>query len=129
MAKANYKAAIEQSFRHFYNTHNILTEDLYGVIYHFFKEDLESDSDNLSKPFWDCLNGFLFTDDRQVKLRIAGSFDITKNDLNILNFTEIPGVISADLIEAFDTETHVVYVEVGVLDHSMFKFNLEANGN
>jgi len=127
--KANYKTAIENSFKHFYPTHTTLTEDLYGTMYYFFKKDLESDADNLSKPLWDCLTGFLFTDDRQVKLRIVGSFDISKNDFNVLNFTGISGEVITELLDAFDTEDHIVYIECGHLNHSMFKFNLESSGN
>jgi len=122
--KASYKTAIENSFRQFHPTHTTLTEDLYGTLYYFFKRDLDSDADNLSKPLWDCLTGFLFGDDKQVKLRIAGCFDLSKNDFNILDFTGIPGTVVAELLDAFDTEEHIVYVECGTLKYSMFKFNL-----
>ena len=127
--KASYKTGIEDSFRQFHPTHALLTDDLYGIVYYFFKKDLNSDADNLSKPLWDCLTGFLFTDDNQVRIRTAGTFNLSKNDFNVLDFSGLSGEVVTELLEAFDSEEHVVYVECGRLNISMFKFNVESNGN
>jgi Holliday junction resolvase RusA-like endonuclease len=127
--KEGYKADIEKAFREFYPTHSKLEYELYGVLYYFFKKDFNSDADNLSKPFWDCLSGFLYHDDRQVKLRTVGSFDLSKNDFSILDFSGLEGRIITDLLEAFDSEEHIVYIECGILNYSMFKFSLEPRGN
>lgn len=126
--KNSYKSIIRNAFRLF-NTDIILTEELYGTVYHFFNKNVNIDADNLSKPLWDCLTGFLFNDDGQVKIRIAGSFDLSKNDFNVLNFSGLSGEIITELLEAFDTEDHIVYIECGLLNYSMFKFNIESNGN
>jgi len=127
--KEGYKTAIETSFKQFNPIYAKLTDDLYGTLYYFYKKDLNSDADNLSKPLWDCLAGFLFIDDKQVKIRTAGTFDLSKNDFNILNFSGLAGEVVAELLDAFDSQEHIVYVECGLLKSSMFKFNLEANGN
>ena len=126
--KNSYKSIIRNAFRLF-NTDIILTEELYGTVYHFFNKNVNIDADNLSNPLWDCLTGFLFNDDGQVKIRIAGSFDLSKNDFNVLNFSGLSGEIITELLEAFDTEDHIVYIECGLLNYSMFKFNIESNGN
>jgi len=127
--KQNYKSALENSFRQFYPNHSLLTHDLYGILYYFFKKDLDHDADNLSKPLWDCLTGFLFNDDKQIRIRTAGTFDLSKNDFNILDFSGLDGKVVAELIESFDNEDHILYIECGLLDNSQFKFNIESNGN
>lgn len=105
------------------------SDDLYGVVYYFHKKNTGTDADNISKPLWDILKGIFFTDDHQIKLRIAGSIDISAGDFSIIDFSNLRGEITAELIEAFETKDHVVYVECGLLNNSMYKFNLEANGN
>lgn len=126
--KNNYKTLIQTAFRQF-NTENILTNELYGAVYHFYNKNENIDADNLSKPLWDCLKGFLYNDDEQIKIRIAGSFDLSKNDFNILNFSGLSGDVIIELLESFDIEEHIVYVECGTLNYSNFKFNIEKNGN
>jgi hypothetical protein len=69
------------------------------------------------------LEGFLFENDFQVKVRTAWSFDLTHNDFNILDFSGLRGEVAAELVEAFENEEHIVYVECGQLSTSMFKFN------
>lgn len=123
--KARYKADIETSFMQFNPAHITLTAELYGTLYYFFKKDRDSDADNLSKPLWDCLTGFLFNDDNQVKIRTSGTFDLSRNDFNVLDFSGLAGEVVTELLDAFDTEDHIVYVECGLLNNSMFKFNLE----
>jgi hypothetical protein len=104
-----------------------LTDELYGVLYHFFRANLKMDADNLSKPIWDCLTGFLYVDDSQVKLRIAGSFDLSKHNFNILDIETLPKPIVDELVDAFKNHDHFVYIECGRLNYSMFKFNFENN--
>jgi Holliday junction resolvase RusA-like endonuclease len=126
--KSNYKTLIIKALQQF-NKENKLKGELYGTVYYFHKKDVNIDADNLSKPLWDCLTGILFDDDNQVKLRTAGSFDLTKNDFNILNFSELPAEIIGELLESFDTELHTIYVECGQINYSMFKFNFENNAD
>jgi Endodeoxyribonuclease RusA len=104
-----------------------LTDELYGVLYHFFRANLKMDADNLSKPIWDCLTGFLYVDDSQVKLRIAGSFDLSKHNFNILDIETLPKPIVDELVDAFKNHDRFVYIECGRLNYSMFKFNFENN--
>jgi hypothetical protein len=127
MSKDNYKRAIEDAFQKFNQISEPLTNDLYGVLYHFFKKNRQIDADNLSKPIWDCLTGFLYVDDSQVKLRIAGSFDLSEIEYDVLNFVDLPEPIVDELLEAFKNHDHIVYIECGLLKYSMFKFNFEKN--
>ncbi len=128
--KTNYTLAIQNAFRKFYPIPSINSEEeLYGTIYYFYKKDLGLDADNISKPVWDGLTGFLYTDDKQIRLRIAGCFDLSKNDLTALNVSGLAGNILIELLDALEKEEHVVYIECGVFHNSLFKFNLVTNGN
>lgn len=128
-AKTNYLNELQNSIKQFNTVTAPFTDDLYGVVYYFHKKNTGTDADNISKPLWDILKGIFFTDDHQIKLRIAGSIDISAGDFSIIDFSNLRGEITAELIEAFETKDHVVYVECGLLNNSMYKFNLEANGN
>ncbi|MES2329664.1 MAG: RusA family crossover junction endodeoxyribonuclease [Bacteroidota bacterium] len=123
--KDTYKAQLAEALETYNPSYNLLTDELYGKVYHFFNEDLKIDADNLSKPLWDSLKNILFNDDYQVKLRHAGSFNLQKNDITILNLSGLSGEVIIDLLDAFETEDHVLYVECGRLHYSMFTFNSE----
>ncbi len=123
--KTNYKNALQTSFRAYNPTHTLINNDLYATVYYFFNKNLNLDADNLSKPVWDCLTGFVFADDKQIKIRTAGSFDLTNGDYNVIDFSGLKGSLVTDLLDAFDNEDHIVYVECGRYNPSMFKFNLE----
>jgi len=123
--KLKYKSDIESSFRQFHPTHTILTDDLYGILYYFFKKNHNHDADNLSKPLWDCLTGFLYNDDSQVKIRTVGIFDLSIEGFSVLDFSGLDGEMVAELVDAFYNEENIIYVECGILNNSMFKFKLE----
>ncbi|RZJ80540.1 MAG: RusA family crossover junction endodeoxyribonuclease [Chryseobacterium sp.] len=125
LRKAAYTNAIGTIIAGYHPSITLLRDDLYGVIYHFFNTDMKIDADNLSKPMWDTLNSVFYSDDYQIKLRVAGSFDLKKNGLTVLDFTTLGGQLIADLLDAFDNEDHVIYVECGKLNFSHRRFNLE----
>lgn len=123
--RTNYKTALEASFTRYNPTHTILSDELYATIYYFFNKDLKLDTDNLSKPVWDCLNGFLFNDDKQIKIRSACSFDLKTGDYTVIDLSGLQGNLVVDLLDAFDNEEHIVYIECGKFKPSMLKFNIE----
>jgi len=123
--KMNYTNALKSSFKIYNPLHTILSGDLYAIIYYFFNKNIRIDTDNLSKPVWDCLKGFLFNDDKQIKIRIAGSFDLTTGDYSVIDFSGLKGKLVTDLLDAFDNEDHIVYIECGKYKTSMLKFNIE----
>jgi Holliday junction resolvase RusA-like endonuclease len=127
--KDKYKSDIENAFKKFYPTPTKLAEDLYGIVYYFHRNKNRTDADNISKPIWDCLNGFLYDDDIQIKLRTAGIIDISNGDLEVFDFTNISGEMTLELIEAFETTNNFAYIECGLLHKFMYKFNLEYHGN
>ena len=124
-----YQERIKVAFEGDYPGHTPLTTEVYGLVYHFFRRDIGIDADNLSKPVWDSLKGVLFEDDKQVSMRIAGSFDLSANDLTILDFSGLTGAIITALLSAIQTSEHVLYVECGNFTTDMIRLNLERNGN
>ncbi len=58
-------------------------------------------------------------------MRIAGSFDLTNEDYSVIDLSGLQGNLVIDLIDAFENEEHIVYVECGNFKPSMYKFNIE----
>ncbi|WP_338876519.1 RusA family crossover junction endodeoxyribonuclease [Spirosoma sp. SC4-14] len=125
----SYQKRLVTAFQASCPQHSPLSTDLYGLVYHFFRRDIGIDADNLSKPVWDTLKGLLFDDDSQVKMRIAGSFDLLVNDLAVLDFSGLPGGIINTLLEVLETEEHVLYAECGNFTTDTIRLNLARNGN
>jgi hypothetical protein len=125
----SYRNRIQAAFRRAHPAHKLLYHDLYGLIYHFYKSDIRIDADNISKPIWDSLTGILFADDKQVKMRIAGSVDLSSNDLTTLDLSGLSGYTITELLEATEFEDHVLYIECGSFSMDMVRLNLERNGN
>lgn len=124
LSKENYINDLKTSINEFNIDWSLMTEELYGIVYYFRKKDTGTDADNISKPIWDCLNGFLYRDDKQVKLRTAGIIDVSE-ELNAVDFSDLRGEIVAEIIDSFDSVDHFVYIECGLLDKTMFKFKFE----
>ncbi|WP_164851435.1 RusA family crossover junction endodeoxyribonuclease [Larkinella soli] len=123
--RRDYTQALQNALTRYHGTINPLKGNLYGLVYHFFHKDSGLDADNLSKPVWDCLKSILFDDDKQIKWRTAGSFYLQSHDITLIDFSGIPSLIITDLLEAIETEDHILYVECGRFDISMVKINLE----
>jgi hypothetical protein len=78
---------------------------------------------------WDCLKNVAFTDDQKIKIRVAGTFDLESGNINLIDFSGLQTDLLLDLLEAFDNEKHIIYVETGKFNPSMYQFNLEHHGN
>jgi len=121
-----YNQRIQQAFRN-YNAKAIQLEgNLYGVVYYFFIPDREGepDADNISKKIWDALNTIAYLDDKNIKLRIAGVFDLISESIETL---KIPQSALDDFLGMIDEgKEHILYVEIGSLDYiSLQKKNLK----
>ena len=108
-----------------HQNHQILLGDLYGIVYYFFKLDKKHDADNLSKPVWDCLTNIIYLDDNQIKLRLAGTFDLSKYGAKEIDLTKIPSSIMGQFLDALDNHDHFLYVECGNLSFSHYQFNIQ----
>ena len=123
----DYEQRLTTAFRKGYPLHQSVQTELYGLIYHFYKRDIGIDADNLSKPVWDCLKGVLFDDDKQVKMRIAGSFDLLTNDFSVLDLSGLSQHMAESLLKSIETEDHILYVECGTFTVDIVRLNLEKN--
>ena len=123
--RIRYKEALENAFKDFNSSGTFYSGEIYATLYYFFNKDLYLDTDNLSKPIWDCLCGFLYNDDQQIKIRTAGSFNLSEGDFNVIDFSNLQGDLVIELIEAFEKEDHIVYIKCGNYNPSMYQFNLE----
>lgn len=123
----DYGQRLITAFREGYPLHQSVETELYGLVYHFYRRDINIDADNLSKPVWDYLKGVLFVDDKQVKMRIAGSFSLITNDFSVLDFSGLSQHKAEFLLEAIETEDHILYVECGTFTVDIVRLNLEKN--
>ena len=122
-----YKQEIKKTFLSDYGAITPLSDTLYGICYYFHNKPSTMDADNLSKPIWDALEEIVYTDDKIIKLRISGMIDLKKHhESTTIDFTYLPVKIFARFIDMMDTEDHILYIELGVLDYKKhFRMNIE----
>jgi hypothetical protein len=76
---------------------------------------------------WDALNKIAYLDDKNIKLRIAGVFDLVSEPIEAL---KIPQSILGDFLRMIDEgKEHILYVEIGSLNYSLFEFEYEMKIN
>jgi hypothetical protein len=98
---------------------------LYGLVYYFHRVKTELDADNLSKPVWDSLVGAAYADDELIRLRIAGVYEVTEMSMEALILDRMPSPLAERLVQLLERHNHVLYVEFGRLNESMYLFGLE----
>lgn len=121
---AGYKDRILQAFLKYVPSPEKADAPLYGLVYYFHNVKTETDADNISKPVWDSLEGSAFADDRVIRLRIAGVYDLSAG-IGELDVTRMPDAVLADFYDMIGSNDHVVYVEFGSLRDSMYRFGME----
>ena len=72
--------------------------ELYAKAFFFTSDGVNVDTDNISKPIWDALNGLLYDDDRNIVLRMASVIDVERRPITI-DTTNIDGDVAAELIQ------------------------------
>jgi Holliday junction resolvase RusA-like endonuclease len=122
---AHYKDEVVRAFHRYVPAAEQLDGPLYGVVYYFHNVQTDTDADNISKPVWDCLEGIAFANDRSIKLRIAGMHDLAPAGIETLDISRISPRLVPDLHDLIKPADHVLYVEVGKLHDSMFRFGCE----
>lgn len=123
--RIKYKQILKEALETYYPIYDISSDKMYGLVYYFYKEDLDYDTDNISKPIWDSLAGELFADDKQIVYRTASSYNLLEEDFNVIDISGLDADKAVNLIEAIDNENHIIYVECGKFTPSMIKFNIE----
>lgn len=117
-----YKQRVQLAFKMQYADAGQLSGDLYGIVYYFHSVPTQLDADNISKPIWDALSDVAYTDDKKVKLRSAGIFDLQSEPIEILDLSGMPDSVFGRFLEMINSKEHILYVEVGELAYSLFRF-------
>lgn len=120
-----YERKIEAAFRRYWPDAVVRNGRFYGTVYYFHRTASQIDADNLSKPVLDSLKNVLYADDKFVEVVRSGIFDLVANGVEVLDLTTVPNNVFADFLQALDRSDHILYVEIGDLDHGMFEFGRE----
>lgn len=105
----------------------------YGIIYYFvqgYSPATDADAGNVSKRIWDGLQGTAYRDDHVVRFQIAGLIETGQARshgvaFEHLDLTDVPEAALVRLLELVGGGAkHVIYVEIGPVQPSMFAFNL-----
>ena len=121
-----YRFRLDRAFNLKYPNLNMFgqNENLYGIVYYLANFPTRRDSDNLSKPLWDALQGVLYENDNKIRLRIAGI--LTRDEYD--NYAIDPGwnynIIYT--VEWFFRSRfrELIYIEVDTVDLPYYKFVL-----
>jgi hypothetical protein len=121
-----YKDAILTSLARYAGDTELLNGYLYGIAYYFHRRPTELDADNMSKPIWDALTQALYEDDRSVKLRYAGVFQIADSaSVNVLDISRVPSDVLTDFLAMLDERDHILYIEIGALKPDHYVMGME----
>lgn len=121
-AGVRYAEVVQRGFSRYNRKFSLLQDDLYGIIYYFCKKNTGIDADNISKPIWDVLRRIAYNDDKQVKLRFAGVFDLNTQNVNELDISKLSNKMATDLVAAITDNKceHILYIEIGILNNSLY---------
>lgn len=121
--KEFYKEELTSTYQKFF-TGKLNDKELYAIVYYFYKEDLKLDADNISKPTWDALNNVGYTDDNQIKTRVAITIDLSKYDMIDVDLDNLPAEVADELMQSLADNDHTVYIEVGAIKKNSNIFNI-----
>lgn len=102
-------------------------DELYARVFFFTSDGVNVDSDNISKPIWDAVNGLVYSDDRKIVMRTAAVIDVTQHPFNIIDTSSIESAVAADLVQELSKgSVRCLYIECSKFKESMIKIG-EAN--
>lgn len=120
-----YNEGLANAFKKYHPQAQPFDDDLYGFVYYFHKQSTGLDADNLSKPVWDALKAIAFTDDKLLRFRAVGSYNLQSEPIGVLDLSTMPDYLLDDFLEMIERESHILYIEVGHFDHRLFQFGYE----
>lgn len=103
---------------------SIIDSDLYAIVYYFFKDDVNLDADNISKPVWDSLSSIGYMDDNQIKIRTAVAIDVNKHSIMDFDQDNLSTDDVFDLFESIFGNEHTLYIQVGRIENYNNLINL-----
>ena len=123
--KKTYSEGLINAFKKYHPQSYPFDSYLYGFVYYFHKQSTGLDADNLSKPVWDALKSLAFVDDKLVRFRSAGTYNLHSDSIEVLDLSTMPDYLLNDFLEMIERESHILYIEVGSFDHHLFHFGYE----
>jgi hypothetical protein len=122
-----YKQAILDGYRKYYpEPLGLLDGELYGIAYYFYKGVTQLDADNLSKPIWDALESAIYRNDKAVKIRFSGIYQIGRpGSVEFLDMTTMPVNVQGDFLELIDEADHLIYIEIGHWSPGLYRMGVE----
>ncbi|MCQ2076363.1 MAG: RusA family crossover junction endodeoxyribonuclease [Bacteroidaceae bacterium] len=99
--------------------------ELYACVYYFYRDDVGLDTDNISKPIWDALNLHGYTDDKQIKIRCAASYNLLEHGTLNFDQTSFPNDLWYDLLYSITENNHTLLIQVGKIDNYDNFFNIK----
>ena len=97
-------------------------DELYARAYFFTSEGVSVDSDNISKPIWDAVNGVVYIDDRKIVMRTAAVIDVRLHPFTIIDTSLIDSDTAADLMQGLaERNVKCLYIECGHFKESLIK--------
>ena len=96
--------------------------ELYAKAFFFTSDGVNVDTDNISKPIWDALNGLLYDDDCNIVLRMASVIDVERHPITTIDATTIDGDVAVELMQGLtDKNVKCLYLECSQFYDTMVK--------
>ena len=96
--------------------------ELYAKAFFFTSDGVNVDTDNISKPIWDALNGLLYDDDCNIVLRMASVIDVERHPITTIDATKIDGDVAVELMQGLtDKNVKCLYLECSQFYDTMVK--------
>ncbi|MBN1874327.1 MAG: hypothetical protein JXA33_08850 [Anaerolineae bacterium] len=124
--KAKYVQRLVNAFRQYHGTSAPVNGDLYGLVYYFQRVGTGLDADNLSKPVWDALRSVAYFDDKQIKFRISGIFDLLVAGIDVTpDLSSVPDYLYDDFLRMIQCkETDILYIGFDNFNDELILFDL-----
>lgn len=99
---------------------------LYGIVYYFRKDEVGFDADNISKPLWDALESVCYSNDKQIRLRLAAVVTIDYHNNYTIPTTRLSLAEVNQIINFFANprQKHMLYVHLESASPRNFKYRL-----
>ena len=112
--RPKYKKSLAEQARSDITVAPLTSARLYSKVYYFHRDKRTVDTDNLSKPILDALQGIAYRDDSQVVLRTAAKIDLKVDTYELIQ-ERIASNQYEKLIGLIASAPDVLYIEVGEL--------------
>jgi len=127
-ANNNYKESVAEEARRAHGDAALMEGDLYARIIWLHNIKARGDIDNIVKPILDALKGVVYADDSSIAQCLSQHVDATRD------YEFSPRFLREDIADELrnalaQSESHMVYVEVGIVPTQRIRFGLIDGGD